>query len=145
MYSSRRKSKQSYRKRVASRKNKTRSKRKNLKFRRFRGGGPLSFEQFIKRREDLGQAIQYGSMDGYNTDKEEAELRKLHDEHPEHVAKMKENDKLKRDEEEKQKREAYDKQVEINKQQEAERAKARQAQGVKYLYNPNMDPANWGP
>ena len=39
MYSSRRKSKRSYRKRVVSRKNKTRSKRKNLKFRKMRGGG----------------------------------------------------------------------------------------------------------
>ena len=38
MYSSRRKSKRSYRKRVVSRKNKTRSKRKNLKFRKMRGG-----------------------------------------------------------------------------------------------------------
>ena len=39
MYSFRRKSKQTYRKRVASRKNKTRSKRKYLKFRKMRGGG----------------------------------------------------------------------------------------------------------
>ena len=39
MYSSRRKSKRSYRKRVVSRKNKTRAKRKNLKFRKMRGGG----------------------------------------------------------------------------------------------------------
>ena len=41
MYSSRRKSKRSYRKRIVSRKNKTRSKRKNLKFRKMRGGGNL--------------------------------------------------------------------------------------------------------
>ena len=38
MYSSRRKSKRSYRKRITSRKNKMRSKRKNLKFRKMRGG-----------------------------------------------------------------------------------------------------------
>ena len=38
MYSSRRKSKQSHRKRVASRNNKTRSKRRYLKFRKMRGG-----------------------------------------------------------------------------------------------------------
>ena len=51
MYSSRRKSKRSYRKRVVSRKNKTRSKRKNLKFRKMRGGGVTSYYNFIEEYE----------------------------------------------------------------------------------------------
>ncbi len=63
MYSSRRKSNRSYRKRVVSRKNKTRSKRKNLKFKKMRGGGPLSFEEFMKKREDLTKKLQYAQDD----------------------------------------------------------------------------------
>ena len=49
MYSSRRKSKRSYRKRVVSRKNKTRSKRKNLKFRKMRGGGDIQKLSRVQR------------------------------------------------------------------------------------------------
>ena len=52
MYSSRRKSNRSYRKRVVSRKNKTRSKRKNLKFRKMRGGA-LSYEEFRNKYAEL--------------------------------------------------------------------------------------------
>ena len=52
MYSSRRKSNRSYRKRVVSRKNKTRSKRKNLKFKKMRGGA-LSYEEFRNKYAEL--------------------------------------------------------------------------------------------
>lgn len=53
MYSSRRKSKKTYRKRVASRKNKTRSKRKYLKFRKMRGGGEVNIRKLCSIQREL--------------------------------------------------------------------------------------------
>ncbi len=67
MYSSRRKSKRSYRKRVASRKNKTRSKRKNLKFRKMRGGGGTSYYTFIEEYERAKKYIDDKIAVPFNT------------------------------------------------------------------------------
>jgi len=103
MYSSRRKSKQSYRKRVASRKNKTRSKRKNLKFRRFRGGGPLSFEAFVAKLDDLQIKASYADLDRWHgpfgnqaadaARKEVDDLWQRHPEHREQYQKLKQDEK----------------------------------------------------
>lgn len=67
MYSSRRKSKRSYRKRVASRKNKTHSKRKNLKFRKMRGGKVTSYYKFIEEYEIAQNNIKNGNAVPFNT------------------------------------------------------------------------------
>jgi hypothetical protein len=68
MYSSRRKSKRSYRKQVVSRKNKTRSKRKNLKFRKMSGGGEVtSYYNFIEEYEQAQNYIKKGIAPDRNT------------------------------------------------------------------------------
>lgn len=78
MYSSRRKSKRSYRKRVTSRKNKTRSKRKNLKFRKMRGGKVTSYYTFIEEYERAQDYITREVAKEINT----KNIQKLEREYP---------------------------------------------------------------
>ena len=90
MHSSRRKSIKTYRKRIASRKNKTRSKRKYLKFRKMRGGA-LSYEQFRKEYGDLVNKESEFSLTSNQKDLAEnigKQIEKLIDENKENYDKM---------------------------------------------------------
>ena len=114
MYSSRRKLKRSYRKRVASRKNKTRSKRKYLKLRKMKGGGGMEFEEFKKKIYNLDQGKKFGTLEGVDTPNEENEIEKLFKDHPEHVDKLRKDRDTERAEQERMK-EVYNKSVETNR------------------------------
>ena len=83
MYSSRRTST-----RATSKKNKTRSKRTYLKFRKMRGGGGMTFEQFITERQRLQNIMDGNNANGLSTDDEEDAFNKLWEKHPEHVKKL---------------------------------------------------------
>ena len=86
MYSSRRKSKRSYRKRVSSRKNKTRSKRKYLKNRKMRGGGVISdYGEFYRQWKECIQRITSAAHDGWDPSIWEKKFKDLEQDNPGHL------------------------------------------------------------
>lgn len=128
MYSSRRKST-----RATSKKNKTRSKRTYLKFRKMRGGG-MTFEQFIKERDRLQKIMGDYNANGLIAYNEEDAFNKLWAEHPEHVKKL--SDDLK--EETKAKAEASAKAVAKAAAEENAKLVMLQIQERTRLYNEQL-------
>ena len=126
MYYSRRKIRQ-YRKRVSSRKNKTRSKRKYLKFRKMRGG--MNFDEFKAIYDNLRGEIQAGNLDGYDIESQNAELTKLKRDYPNHVKTLNEQEA------------AEQKQA---SKLSAVSPRAAVSGGPTIVHGgPGMDPANW--
>ena len=104
----------------------------------------MTYEEFKQKLDDLGKSIQYGSMDGYDTTKEEKELDELFKDNPEHVDKLRKDRDTKRAESKRINNELYNEALETNRQQEEERIKARESLGVSSLgHSQEMSPSNW--